>query len=370
MRDMDRLLRDSLKAEGNAYEPANVEAAETRFMEKRGRRRLVRTGGAGLLAAAAAVSVFALVQPEVVSDRNEQGPQPASLQVADRYSVPDEPLSVTTGAGKIWIASRAGGAVSALDPSTGEITEHELEGASQVVLAGDTAWAAGPRKVIEIPPDEASGSMIMDFPPDVVDMAATGPGGPVWLVMSAGCVADVTDLDNDLCVGPEDFHATDVASTDKETWLFDGATGDLHQLQAEPGVNKGRGVVDGDAPMATAPAGQYADLLLSSIGGSDVLWASGEGGRLLRLDLQSGESTTLELPADYIDLAEGHGAVWALIGHEGSDRGELVRLDATTGERTGPSLSLSGKPSDVAAGPEGVWVTLRDTDEVVRIVRT
>ena len=57
MRDIERLLRDSLKAEGDAYEPANSDAAETRFMQKRGRRRLVRTGGAGLLAAAAALSV-------------------------------------------------------------------------------------------------------------------------------------------------------------------------------------------------------------------------------------------------------------------------------------------------------------------------
>ena len=366
MRDIDRLLRDSLKAEGDGYEPANLDAAESRFMQKRGRRRLVRTGGAGLLATAAAVSVFALVQPEVVNDR-DQGPQPAALRVADRYPVAAEPLSIGTAPDRIWIASRAAGVVSALDPTTGDMTEFELENASQVVTTGDVAWAGAPGGVIELRPS-GSGSMIIDFPPRVVDMASGGTDGEVWLVTDSGCVVDVTDMaGKDLCAGPEGFHATDVASSGKETWLLDGATGDLHQLQARPGVNEGRGVVDGRAPIAIAPAGRYADLLLSTVGGRDVLWASGEGGKLLRLDLETGEKTTSDFAGDYIDLAEGYGAVWLLIGHEGSDRAELVRLAAATGEQVGPPLSLPGKPSDLAADESGVWVTLRESNEVVRV---
>lgn len=369
MKDLDRLLRDALNAQASAYEPRNVDEAESLFMRKRGRRRLLRTGGAGLVAAsAAAVAVFALVQPEVVNDR-EIRPQPAALQVAERFPVAEEPLAIAGAPSGVWIASREGGTVTRIDPATGDTEEVLLEEASQVVTAGDVAWAAGPRNVIEIEPGSGSGTAIIDFPPDVVDMAGSGPGRPVWLVTSSGCVADVTAMEGDICRGPEEFHATDVATSGTETWILDGATGDLHQLHAELGVNEGRGVVDGDAPLATAPAGRYADLLLSTVGGRDILWASGEAGHLLRLDLETGEASTFDLPGDYIDLAEGYDGVWALVGHEGSDRGELVAIDVATGKPTGDPYPLSGKPSDVYAGIDGIWVTLRESNEVVHIVK-
>ncbi|MFP5352209.1 MAG: hypothetical protein ACLGIB_06580, partial [Actinomycetota bacterium] len=269
------------------------------------------------------------------------------------------------GKGRIWVASRAAGVVSGLDPATGEIFEHEVDEASQVVIAGESVWAAGRGQVMEIASADGSGTGIIDFPPDVVDMAATDEGGPVWLVTSSGCVADVTRLESEVCANPDGFQATDVASTGEETWLLDGDTGDLHQLRAGPGVNEGRGVVDGDAPLPTAPVGTYADLLLTP----DVLWVSGEGGRLMRLDLVTGEKVIARLDGDYADLAAGYGSVWALVGHEGGDRGELVEIDVATGEPTGAPYSLSGKPSDVYAGIDGVWVTLRDSNEVVRIVK-
>lgn len=368
MRDIDRLLRESLTAEANGYEPPDPDAAASEFMRKRGRRRWVRGGGAAMVAAAAAVALFALVQPEVVSDR-EPGPHPAGLQVIQRYRVAEEPLAIAGAPSGVWVASREGGAITQIDPATGSTEEFVLEGASQVVTAGDVAWAAGPGRVIEIEPGSGSGTAVIDFPPDLVDMAAGGRDRPVWLVTRSGCVADVSDLADAVCIGPEAFHATDVATTAKETWVLDGATGDLHQLHAEPGVNEGRGVVDGDAPIPTAPAGRYADLLLSTGGGRDLLWASGEGGQLMRLDLVTGDRSLTQLEGDYADLAAGYDSVWALVGHEGSDRGELVEIDLATGEPTGVPYSMGGKPSDVYAGDDGVWVTLRETNEVVRIAQ-
>lgn len=369
MRDIETRLRESLAEGAEAYDPGDVAAAERTFLQKRGRRRLLRGGAAVAFAGAAVVAVFALVQPEVVTDR-EQGPQPAGLQPVQRFDVADEPLAVAGDLNAIWVASRRGGVISRIDPSTDEVMEVELEGASQVADAGDAVWAAGSDRVVEIDPRTGEfGVMVIDWPRDVIDMAAAGDEeAQVWVVTSSGCVADVTNLDDArICVGPEGFHATDITTSPRETWILDGATGDLNQLDPEAGVNDGRGVVDGDAPIATAPTGPYADLLLTTAG-NDALWASGEGGRLMRLDLVTGDKMITRLDGDYADLAEGYGGLWALVGHEGSDRGDLVALDVGTGAVVGEPLPMSGKPSDLVATVDGVWVTLRASNEVVRIV--
>lgn len=367
MRDTESVLRRSLATRAGAYEPGDLAEAERLFLRKRSRRRAFRAGAAGALAAASVVAVFALVQPEVVSDR-EQRPQPAGLRVASRFAIPEEPLAIAGDAHGIWVASRQAGIVSRIDPATGEITEVELEGASELTVASDDVWAAGSDRLVEI--DAATGgvgAMVIDWP-DAIDMAAAGGRErPVWVVTSSGCTADVTDLATEpTCVGPADFHATDVATSANETWLLDGDAGVLNQVHAEPGVNEGRSVVDGEAPVVGAPTGRYADLLITTAG-NDALWVSGDGGQLMRLDLVTGEKVTTQLDGDYADLAEGYNSVWALVGHEGSDRGELVAIDVATGQVTGNPYSLSGKPSDLAAVEDGVWVTLRESNEVVRM---
>jgi len=381
MRDIERALRESLSARAETYRPADVDAAERRFLERRSRHRIFRAGAAVAFAGAAAVGLFALIQPEVVRDDPiRPAPAPAALRIADRLDVADEPLALSVSPGAVWIASRQAGVVSRIDTETGDIEEMKLSGASQVAADGEITWAAGIDRIARF--DDATGqpageyldTLIIDVPvAPAVDMAVGGRArGGAWAVGSTGCVADLQDLRNRVCVEPDGFHATDVATGPAETWLLDGDTGDLHQLHAEPGVNDGRGVIDGEAPVPTAPPGRYADLLISTVEGRDLLWASGEGGQLLQLDLASGDSMSSnwadnEYQGDYLDLAEGYGGVWALIGHEGSDRGEVVRLDVETGEPRGVAVALSGKPSDIAAGPSGVWVTLRNSNEVVQI---
>lgn len=369
MRDIEVSLRRALTTTAEAYEPADVAEAERIFVRKRGRRRGFRAAGGAALAAATVVAVFALVQPEVVSDR-EQRPQPAGLQVSARFEVPEEPLALAGDDDAIWVASRKAGVVSRIDSATGEMAKVELQGASELTVASDDVWAAGSDRLVEI--DAATGgvgAMVIDWP-DAVDMAAAGDReGPVWVVTSSGCTADITDLDTDPnCVGPADFHATDVAASANETWVLDGDTGVLNQVHAEPGVNDGRSVVDGDAPVVGAPTGRYADLLITTAG-NDALWISGERGQLMRLDLVTGEKVMTQLDGDYADLAEGYDSVWALVGHEGSDRGELVAVDVATGQPTGNPYSLSGKPSDIAAVEDGVWITLRDANQLVHIAR-
>lgn len=369
MRDIEASLRHALRTTAETYEPADMAEAERVFVRKRSRRRVFRTAGAGILVAASVVGVFALAQPEVINDR-EPRPQPAGLQVAARLDVPAEPLAIAGDVDAVWVASREAGMVSRIDPSSGDTAQVELEGASQVVMTADDVWAAGSDRVLEIDSQSTRlGTMVIDWP-DVVDMAAAADGeGPVWLVTSSGCVADVTTLPEPMCVDPSDFHATDVAASSKETWLLDGRTGALLQLHAPGDVNEDRAVFDHENRLPVAPSGRYADLLLSTIEGREVLWASGEGGRVLRLDLRTGDATTVRLGGDYVDLAEGYGGVWGLVGHEGRERGDVVQLDIDTAEPEGTAIALSGKPSDLVAVDDGIWVTLRDANQLVRIAQ-
>lgn len=66
----------------------------------------------------------------------------------------------------------------------------------------------------------------------------------------------------------------------------------------------------------------------------------------------SGPQLSIAIPAD--DLAVGAGAVWALGGRFSGRR--LVRIDPSTGRRSGPATAVGADPRAVGADASGVWV--------------
>lgn len=378
MPDIDALVRDALTQEARSYSPPDLADAERVFVAHRRRRRAFRFTAVTAATGVAALVVVAVVAPRPAVE-DDSLPVTSELIVVETIAVPDEPLAISAGPSGIWVASRAAGEVTLVGRDGEVVRSFGLPGASEIAAGGATVWAAGQSGHV-VGYDEVTLEPNFEFfnnmSASVVDMAVGGTmQGAAWSVDEAGCVIDLTDplpgSDDYECLAvdgevPPRSRPTDIATDDDETWVLDGRKGRLTQLKADPGVNDDRAIGTGPVPLPSAPRGRYADLLVAA----DSVWVSGEGGSLMRLDLETGEKTYADLGGDYADLAAGYGWVWALIGFEGSDRGTVVQVDPATGEIIGSDLTLPGKPSDITvddAGKSGIWVTLRDTDEVARI---
>lgn len=375
MPDIDTLLREALGHQARAYAPGDLAEAERTFVAHRRRRRAFRFTAAAAVTGVAALLVVALIAPRAAIE-DDALPVTSRLRVVETIAVPEEPVAISAGPPGIWVASRAAGEVTLVGRDGEIVRSFGLPGASEIVAGDAQAWAAG-RSGHVVRYDQQSleinGEVFNDMAASVVDMAVGGTmHGAAWSVDTAGCVTDMTNPGpRARCNPPEgfdpaDLHATDVATDDDETWLLDGEMGTLYQLEADPGVNDDRAVGTGPGPLPTTPRGRYADLLVAA----DAVWVSGEGGALMRLDLETGDRTYTELGGDYADLASGFRWVWALVGFEGGDTGSVVRIDPDSGEIVGSELTLTGKPSDITVdggGGSGIWVTLREANEVAHI---
>ena len=375
MPDIDTLLRETLTSEARAYAPPDLAEAERIFVSHRRRRRAFRFTAAAAVTGVAALLVVALIAPRAAIE-DDALPVTSQLRLVETIAVPEEPLAVSAGPPGIWVASRAGGKVTLVGRDGEAARSFDLPGASEIVAGEAQAWAAGRSGHVVAYDEETlevNFEVLNSMNVPVVDMAVGGTmNGAAWTVDARGCVMDLTVAGPESeCaarsdLAPEGSHPTDVATDDDETWLLDGEQGTLHQLWADPGVNDDRAIGTGPVPLPTTPRGQYADLLVAA----DAVWVSGEGGELMRLDLETGDRTYTELGGDYADLASGFRWVWALVGFEGADSGTLVRIDPATGEVVGEELTLTGKPSDITvdgAGESGIWVTLKEANEIARI---
>ncbi|HJR45355.1 MAG TPA: hypothetical protein VJ927_07095 [Actinomycetota bacterium] len=377
MSDIETLVRETLRSNASAYVPGDLAEAEQTFVAHRRRRRAYRFAIAAAATGAAAVVAIALVSTQDIVKQDALPVGSQSLRVIDTVPVPAEPLAISAGPPGIWVASREAGEVTLVGRDGEIVRSYGLPGASEIVAGGARAWAGGQSGHVvaydEETLEQIDFEVFNNMSASVVDMAVGGTmHGAAWSVDSAGCVMDLTNPGPDFdCNAPEGFdpeelQPTDVATDDDETWLLDGEQGELYQLRADPGVNEGRAVGTGPVDLPTTPRGKYADLLVAA----DAIWVTGEGGNMMRFDLETGERTYTELGGDYADLATGFRWVWALVGFEGADRGTVVRIDPETGEVVGEELTLSGKPSDITidgGGASGIWVTLRDANEVARI---
>ena len=371
MNDIDRLLSESLKGAGESYSPRDAAAAREEFATRR-RRRFVwqLSGGVALAGAAVAAALFFASAGPLVSDEEPIDPGPmeiAALQILTRFDVGEEPLAIGAGDDyRLWIASRTEGNVSRIDLNSGEIETVDLPGANEIVVGAENVWVSGengdylrineanPRDVLDGDFVEQSGGA------QLIDLAVGGDAqGGAWAVDTEGCLWELT-IPSDWYCAEAGYFPTDVATDEDEVWVLDSGRGIARQMNAEPGINDGRPSTEYRA----LPASEYGDLTMTD----NALWVSG-GGRVDRVDLETGEVTKLEIDGDYADLAVGPETVWALAGWaEGDERARVYELSHDL-EIIGVSGILSGEPSDLVADANGVWITVRYRNEVIYLSR-
>jgi virginiamycin B lyase len=368
MRDIDRVVTDSLRSVGYGYRPTDLYGAQAEFHVRRRRRRALRVSGAVALAGAAAVAAVVVAQTQPFAD---DAPAPATrrMVVAATIDVGEGPSGLTFGDDSLWTANSEDGTVSQIDPETSLVNTHIVGGApDDVVVAGTLGselgdvWVANPELGGLQQLDANTGEVADKYVSELwgkghIDLAA-GDFDSVWAVAQAtGALIEINTFEGSVAPvrGALSRNWSDVAVGEGGVWLLDERTSSVfrhHPVTAETTEVAVLSQRDIDEDLAA---------------GEGYVWvANGDEGTVVRIDPVTGEvSGKLEVGGDYAAVTTGVGAVWVLAGSN-SGIGDLWQIDPDTIQVRG-RLTLGGGPADVAVANGSLWVTNQDGDTLTRI---
>ena len=374
MKDIDRLLSRTLRAEADEFAPEDLAAAEQRFVRGRRKRRFTWFGGATLATAAAIVAVAVFPRPELVNEERLDVAAPQTTTI----SVGQEPVGIASTGDAVWVANSGDGTVSRIDPETNEVVATiEVGGAPEEVAAHEfSVWVydAESRKVVEI--DPSSNEVVQEYgnewPEGTHLDLAVKRNKTLWMadpatqtVHSLGPPSKDESSPDDpetSVAGVKPERGGDVATEygDGEVWAYNGDLGSLSRLVAADGTDEP--VSGPNVSMAlTAKNGDLA------VGGG-ALWVSDDFGVIMRIDRHTFEKELVDVGGRYSDLAFGRDHLWALTATE-ADNGTatLRKIAARDGRLVGKPVPLAEDAVDIAADEEAVWVAHRDGASVSRI---
>lgn len=362
--DLDKLLRDSLKATGEAYRPAH-EAEARREFKRRSRKRRVYFGGSLVFAAAAvaAVLLFFVTAPSTDGPSDERDNAGiASTSVTAMIDVGRKPVAVAVGRGFVWVANAGDESVTQVDPGTNEVVDsYPVDGTpADIEFAGGYVWVAiddQPRLVSISVSDGDMDELPLAGGGSDLDMASGGRD--LWVVSSDTPLqridtVDYTSITQDTAAGDP----VDVAVGHGQIWLL-GASGEIERLDQNTGLSEG--IIPLNAPVSPTAS----DLVADSTG----LWVSnGESRTIMRVDVQTGAVTgeaafngrSAELAAD------PEGRVWVLVANA-TDAGSVKLISSATGVAEDGEIGLGGNPVDQRFGAGALWVVGSSSDRLTRI---
>jgi streptogramin lyase len=376
MRDLDRLLRDSLKSVGDAFAPSDPVAARQRYVERRRRRLFTMSFGS---AAAAATAIALIVYLTPASDPDVRTP---ALDVTSRFltvteSIPvgDAPSGIDIGEAGVWVANSGDGTVMRINQTFNEVAETVDVGGEpdDVAVGEDALWVADPNRsvVTKVEISEAGGAaeqteIEVPLPQQHLDIAFGGDA--VWVVAATEGILYRIDADTDAIDRWDGARLASDVSVDGDgvPWTLGRHQGRrIITPSAEANVTSSRVITDASGDLGKTRAN--ADLAA----GAEHLWVSLNTGRVLMLDPGGPVVAQHDVGGSYTGISVYRGLVWAVTG-SGDDQGSgmLTRFEDGTGDRVGAPLPLTGRPFDVAVGRTGIWVTHNSSDSVSRLRAT
>ena len=344
------------------------------------RRTLVLGAGGAALVAAAAVAV-----PAVLLGRDDRAPaagpksilplpSPSLVRLDPRTSEPvaaipvgPNPVGVAVGEGSVWVIDSDDQTLSRIDPEHERLVDTVslalVQEPPSLVAAGEGAvWTLFPFSGLRYDPAAGSISAPWNDTGDSFDPAAEEFSFATDLAIGAGAVWVASLRSGGTFLGGSTRGSTRVLRLDPETGAVVARAISAAQL---------RWVAVGDgAVWAASSSGHIAriDPATSTVTrttkvsdafdgitvGEGAVWAmNANGDSVLRIDPASGRATgTVRVGRLPSALATGAGAVWVA-----SERnGTVTRIDPATFDLK--TIDVGGRPTDVAAGLDGVWVTV------------
>jgi DNA-binding beta-propeller fold protein YncE len=368
--DLDRLLKSSLSSVGDEYETGHQQRrpeARAEFIRRYNKRRWIfptftALGATAVIAALVIVGASVLGGSDSPADLRPDDAQP--IQPGGRpgfeLTVPlgGAPTDVAALGGGIWIANPGEGNVTRLDPLTAEvIATVDIGGTPSVISVGPNyVWvgdrATGTLRAIDPANNEFVRGPFEIGDPDDAMVISVGTDH-VWVVLNDQLFM-VDDQSGEATMIDGITQAIDVAAVSGPVWVLDGELG-LVRIDGETGARIGEPVKDVDV--------QDGDVFAAS----ELVWLADRSDEsIVTVDPETGEFRgTLSVTGAYIDAAFGPNAVWIL--SQVADATHVTAYDPGTRQQLAPPHVLAGPATELATAQGGVWATLAENGQVVRI---
>ena len=364
--ELDRLLKESLKSTGDAYErqrsPQSRNEARQEFLTRYKRRRwqfpfAVAVAASGL-AAIVTVGVYAIVDAPPDASRRERD---TGIAGEDSpvvvFPIDGDPVDIGARDTGLWVADAADGELARFDPATGDPVASIPVGLPSALSIGvGSVWVGDPTDGVLYQVNKKTNT-IVGGPVDVGDpspsMSISVGDFAVWVVVDGQL--KMVDLDTQEVTRVEGVEQPiDVAANLGMVWVLDGAEG-LVRLDPTTGARTADPI-----PVRGFTGAVHA--------GAEGIWVADRGDdTIVSVEPDTGQTLAVaQVRGTYLDLGFDQSAVWVLSRAEGSS-GYLTPLDLITGTPLSDPLKLEGQPVDVATGAGSVWVALREKGAVAKV---
>ena len=342
--------------------PSEFGPLRTLDVELRRRRRRMYAGVAliGVLAAAIAVSAFAIgrgggesggdVEPNSVAAID-----PDSNEVVAVVPVGDGPASLAVGGGKVWVVNRDAQTISMIDARSRALLRTFAVGAitADVAASGRSVWVGGSESVVlQLDPDRGTVVQTVAAPP-LTPPPARPPledaggvavdGGTVWYLSGNATLSRIGARSGTVVarIRPHGLprFLEYLAVGEGVVWVsaFASAQGGvLSGIDRRTNSVVHRVVLPAVGPVAA---------------GFGQVWLA--GGAVWVIDAKTGALVgTVAVPGGADDVAIGEGSVWVA-----SAEGSVSRIDPTFGTVI-ETIRVGGRPQGIAVGAGAVWVAV------------
>ncbi len=317
-----------------------------------------------LVAALAVAGLVVLALAGCGSHDGPAGQAPSRTLSPARVGSPIElggnPVAVAVGAGAIWVVDASRQTLTKVDPATRSVvgSPHRIAGGPFAVAVGEgLVWvAAGDGSVRAYDPRSGRRSGPAASVPGANGLAV-GAGG-VWVTSRrAGTVTRIDPRTRSAAALRVGRGPADVAVGLGAVWVANADGASVTRIDPR------RGRV-----AATIAVGERQVLAVAV--GEQAVWVVRAGGfdgarpQLVRIDPQSDKlaGAPISVPGTVpLELAAGDG-VWvtdagAALGSKRARRGGVTRIDPAARAPSGPPLRTGDRPSAIALGEGGAWVT-------------
>ena len=368
MNDFERLLRDSLHRAGEDYSPEDPAAARERFLaRRRGRRIRLVLSGVGVAGATAAVAaLFFLASDPEVREPRRVPPAASADKATVTATIPtgDEPSGVAAGAGFVWVANSGAETVSQIDPATHQVlaTFTVRGGPDDVAVTDDTVWVSTEQGALWLlEPDAAEFQEFRERPwirssDSHIDLAADGRD--LFVQVEAGPLMVVEDSGGSAPRGFDTItgEATDVAVHGDSVWVYERSEQRVVRFDRETSER-----------LSETPVGDAASQDLAAT--ENFGWFfRGSDATLIQISAEDGSTVKeFQLDGTFGALSPTNDGVWVMTASSESGEGNLYRVRSDRAEEIEAPVLLGGLPYDVAATPEGIWITNHSGGTVTRL---
>ncbi len=347
---VSQLVVDGLPSQ---FPPLRTEAAPSQ------RKRLLSAGASLLVAAIAAVAIFALTRggsSVAVGPTSLAAIDPKTNKVFASIDLGFKSNLIAAGEGYVWVVDPKGSTLLRIDPRT-----HGVDTFGIAVGAGDVPFglAAG-AGAIWVAVLRGANEVVLELGPDVGDLRRVIPfggraaspvlyrlqplavgDGAIWAIdPAAGGVWRIPPRNGKARRLAEGLDALSLAAGGGAVWVA-GSSG-VTKIDAVTGLQLGS---------TTVGAQSFSESASIALSPNAVWFAGSSTPTLSKLDPQSASTTqTFPVGRGPSAVSVGEGAVWVA----NSGDGTLTRIDPVSGSRT---ITLGQTPGGVVAAYGAVWTS-------------